>query len=91
MPRRFYLDTDSPPDLGPISKRYQWCCDKGCGECDAVLVEFRTYHETTDGVTTGERTEPRMVSSCCGEPMFLWDTARDEDGPPGYSGELVGA
>lgn len=88
--RMFFLDADNPPDLGPISKRYQWCCDNGCGECAAVLVEFRTYHEDTDGVTTGQRTEPRMVSSCCGLGMFLWDTVLDEDGPANYTGALQG-
>jgi hypothetical protein len=91
MNHRFLIDTDSTPDLGPISTRYQWCCNNGCGQCDAVLVEFRISHMTCNGVTEHEETEPRMVSSCCGESMFLWDAVRNEDGPTGYEGGLYSA
>lgn len=85
----FCLDQDHPPALGPISKRYQWCCNNGCGKCDPVLVEYRTYHSTQNGVTDQQHTEPRMVSKCCGEGMFLWDTVADDDGPMGYDGTLT--
>jgi hypothetical protein len=88
MSKEFLIDTDQPPALGPISKRWFWCCDNGCGKCEAVLVEFRTYHHTCNGQTEEERTEPRLVSSCCGEPMFLWDSAMDDEGPRGYDGGL---
>lgn len=80
---KFLIDSDMLPSVGPINKtRFEWCCDKGCGKCDAVLVEFRTYHSTVNGVTDAERTEPRLVSSCCGVGMFLWDTQRDDDATP---------
>lgn len=85
----FQIDKDQPPSVGPISQRYKWCCNNGCGECTPVLVEFRTYHSTLNGVTDQERTEPRMVSPCCGEGMFLWDTTLDDDGPMGYDGTLA--
>lgn len=84
------IDKDHPPSVGPISQRYKWCCNNGCGECTPVLVEFRTYHSTLNGATDQERTEPRMVSRCCGEGMFLWDTTLDDDGPMGYDGALAG-
>lgn len=85
----FQIDKDHPPSVGPISQRYKWCCNNGCGECTPVLVEFRTYHSTLNGATDQERTEPRMVSRCCGEGMFLWDTPLDDDGPMGYDGALA--
>lgn len=91
MKRRFLIDTDAPPALGPIGTRYQWCCNNGCGQCEAVLVEFRTTHCTFNGVTEHEETEPRMVSSCCGESMFLWDSVADDDGPTGFDGRLFTA
>lgn len=86
---KFFIDKDAPPDLGPISTRYQWCCNLGCGECKPLLVEFRTFVRTSDGEVEAQETEPRMVSDCCGEGMFLWDTATDKDGPAGYSGQLA--
>lgn len=85
----FRIDTHCPPSLGPISKRYQWCCNNGCGTCAPVLVEFRFYHSTLNGATDKELTEPRMVSECCGTGMFLWDTALNDDGPMGYDGALL--
>lgn len=91
MSRRFLIDSDAPPALGPISNRYEWCCNNGCGRCEAVLVEFRTTHCTFNGVTEHEVTEPRMVSSCCGESMFLWDSVADDDGPTGFDGRLFTA
>lgn len=87
--RRFLIDEDAPPALGPISTRYQWCCENGCGECQPLLVEFRTTHCTFNGVTEHEETEPRMVSSCCGAAMFLWDAPADNDGPVGFDGQLT--
>lgn len=86
--KKFLIDADQPPSLGPISTRYQWCCENGCGKCDAVLVEYRTFHSTCNGHTDGEATEPRLVSSCCGVEMFLWDAHKDDEGPLGYAGGL---
>lgn len=74
----FVIDTHQPPTLGPIEKdRYIFCCNKGCGECQPVLVTLRTLHHTIDGETVHEHTHPEIVSSCCGEPMFIWDQLRD--------------
>lgn len=85
MPRKFPLVAN---DCGPISERWQWCCNVGCGPCEAVLVEMRTYVCVTDGEVTDQRTEPALVSSCCGGEMFLWDKTQDVDGPTGYDGSL---
>jgi len=80
MGKQFLIDTQSPPDIGPINQtRYVWCCDNGCGTCEALLVEFRTMHHTVDGHTTQERTGPKLVSSCCGVSMFLWDNVKDDE------------
>lgn len=89
MRKLFIIDSDALPGVGPISTRYQWCCNNGCGQCDPVLVEFRVSHMTCNGETTHEVTEPRMVSSCCGEGMFLWDSVCEDDGPGGFNGELA--
>ena len=86
---QFFIDKDSPPDLGPISTRYQWCCNMGCGVCNPLLVEYRVMHMQSNGVTEHQTTEPRMVSDCCGKDMFLWDSVADEDGPTGYAGQLA--
>lgn len=83
-----FLFKNNPPDLGPVSTRYQWCCNLGCGECKPVLVEYRTYVCTSDGELEAQETEPRMVSDCCGEGMFLWDSVADKDGPARYDGSL---
>lgn len=91
MKKHFLIDKDALPALGPISTRYQWCCENGCGECQPVLVEFRTTHCSFNGMTEHEETEPRMVSSCCGGAMFLWDVQADDDGPVGFDGQLANA
>lgn len=75
----FVIDTHNPPACGPIERdRYVFCCNNGCGECQPVLVTMRTFHHTQNGQTIDERTHPEIVSSCCGEPMFVWDNKRDE-------------
>lgn len=74
----FVIDTMNPPSLGPIEKdRYIFCCNNGCGKCEAVLVTLRTLHHTIDGETVHEHTHPEIVSSCCGAAMFVWDQKRD--------------
>lgn len=88
MSHQFFFK-NNPPDLGPISTRYQWCCNMGCGQCDPVLVEYRTFIRTSNGDVEAQQTEPRMVSSCCGESMFLWDSETGSDGPLGINGELL--
>jgi len=76
----FCIDTHEPAAIGPINKtRYAWCCDNGCGTCDAVLVEYRILHHTIDGQTVHEKTEPRQVSSCCGVGLFMWDNVADDE------------
>ena len=83
--KTFLIDTDNPPALGPIERdRYVFCCSNGCGECQAVLVTWRSFHHTIDGETVGERFHPEIVSSCCGEPMFVYDNKRDEDADPAF-------
>lgn len=78
--KTFVIDTDSPPALGPIEKdRYIFCCNKGCGECKPVLVTMRSLLHTIDGEILREEVHPEIVSSCCGEPMFVWDQKRDEE------------
>lgn len=77
--KTFVIDTHRPPDLGPIERdRYIFCCENGCGECQAVLVTFRDSLHTSDGQIVSERTHPEIVSSCCGAAMFVWDQKRDE-------------
>lgn len=83
--KTFVIDTDAPPALGPIERdRYVFCCNNGCGECQAVLVTMRTHLHTIDGQLVNERFHPEIVSSCCGEPMFVWDKKRDEEADPAY-------
>ena len=81
----FLIDTGNEPALGPIEKdRYVFCCSNGCGECKAVLVTMRTYLHTENGRVVNERFHPDIVSSCCGEPMFVYDQKRDEDADPAF-------
>jgi hypothetical protein len=83
--KTFLIDTDNPPALGPIERdRYVFCCNNGCGECQPVLVTLRTYHHAENGRTINERTHPDIVSSCCGEPMFVWDSKRETEADPAY-------
>ena len=45
----FHIDIHNPPALGPIEKdRFIFCCSRGCGECQAVLVTMRTLHHTIE-------------------------------------------
>lgn len=81
--RTFYIDRENPPALGPIEKdRFIFCCNNGCGECEPVLVTMRTSHHTSNGETVHETTHPEIVSSCCGEPMFVWDKKCDDAADP---------
>lgn len=83
-----FIFKNNPPDIGPVSTRYEWCCIHGCGECKPVLVEYRVFVRTCNGELEAQETQPRMVSDCCGDDMFLWDSETDSDGPTGYDGQL---
>lgn len=78
--KTFCIDQHNPPSLGPIEKdRFVFCCNNGCGTCEAVLVTMRTAHHTVDGETVHEATHPEIVSSCCGAPMFVFDQKLDTE------------
>lgn len=85
----FVPEHSAEPECGPLSARYEWCCVNGCGPCEAKLVEFRYYHQVSGGETTAQRTEPRLVSSCCGGEMEIWDNKLDTFDESGCNGELV--
>jgi hypothetical protein len=81
---------DDEPKLGPCGTPWVWVCINGCGECQPKLVAYRhfvSYDAVTNEISE-ERSVPRMVSHCCGESMYLYDTEKDEEGPTGYDGSL---
>lgn len=49
-------------------------CANGCGACGVRLKDFETYRaESLDGKLIERRTVPKIVSTCCGADVDVWD------------------
>lgn len=49
-------------------------CTNGCGACNVRLKDFEVYRaETLDGKLIERRTVPKIVSTCCGSDVEVWD------------------
>jgi hypothetical protein len=49
-------------------------CANGCGVCKVRLSDFEYYRsESLDGELIERKTEPHIVSACCGAEVDVWD------------------
>lgn len=73
---RQYLEQSAPGD----GVRFQWCCANGCGACEVKRIEFEYERtETLDGDLVSSKTQPRLVSKCCGADLIMWDADSNEE------------
>jgi len=75
---------DDIPDAGkivaalPVGERYQYVCANGCGPCGVKLSEFEySRTETLEGVLLDSKTQPQIVSACCGSEVDVYDVKAD--------------
>jgi hypothetical protein len=67
-------------DAASDEPRFVWCCSNGCGACRVKRIEFEYERtESTSGELLSSKTEPRLVSACCGARMFMWDNHREQE------------
>lgn len=60
---------------------YSFVCSNGCGVCGVKVVPFeRERTETVDGEYLGSVYEPRVVSTCCGSPVNVYDNRAERWG-----------
>jgi hypothetical protein len=54
-------------------------CSNGCGVCQVKPVDFEHYRvESLSGELIESHTIPRIVSTCCGYEVWVWDERRGD-------------
>jgi hypothetical protein len=90
---------DTPPAARPtVQGPLSFNCSAGCGACGVKLQDFVTRQtqaqEGDEWVVVD--TQPKIVSSCCGSPVEVWDerkqdiTASVDATPPAAQRQWVG-
>lgn len=60
------------------AERYSFVCNAGCGVCRVKVKPFEYERtETLEGEHVGSKYEPRIVSSCCGSEVHVYDNEAD--------------
>jgi hypothetical protein len=68
--------------LHKLKPNESFCCNNGCGVCDALRI-WDTYSESISPCGTLRETKDQLihVSTCCRIGVFVWDNEKDEETP----------
>ncbi len=65
--------------LPMLNSGQSWCCDKGCGTCLPMQIDFEySRTEDLDGNLLESKTHKAWVSDCCKADLLQWDESKNE-------------
>ena len=73
------LVMENAQELPSITDNQSWCCERGCGDCKPVQIDFE-YSRTEDlnGSLLKSKTEKVWASNCCHSGLMLWDEDKQD-------------